>query len=239
MHQIQRIRQRGAAGPAGAPGYPHPGVAAASRRRGSEAAQIRDEVDEVGQRELWIVRHRGPSVALGVTRPFHDHRVGIQDRLDEIARWMVPSHTGELGPGRGRRRELLAGHGVARIAVVLHEDAAASRLVAGWGREEPSARNAAAGVEPGDRRANGSGRLLHVLVVRHLGVARRCRLAQHCRAGEHRDCQQGLGGQERDEARGQPSASPGRGPAKTSSARRKSRASPRRRRRSSRRATTA
>jgi len=65
--------------------------------RAVEAFRIRHEVDQFGDRQpVAIVRHGGQPVRVDVPRTVDDQRVGIQDRLQQIA-GLAASDAGEIG----------------------------------------------------------------------------------------------------------------------------------------------
>ena len=98
-------------------------------RRRREAADVGDEVQQLGQREaVAVVGHDRPPVRARVAGPGDDDRIGFENRLGEVLRGMVVAHAGQRGAAaRGVRAD--GGNRlpspVTLVALELGEDLAA------------------------------------------------------------------------------------------------------------------
>ena len=97
--RLGRLRAH-ALGPHGPRGRAH--HVAGVRAAGLERREIRDEVAELLQRHVGVVRHRRVAVGADVARAFDEDRVGIEDRLGEVRGRMMRAHAGEVGPDLAR-----------------------------------------------------------------------------------------------------------------------------------------
>src|SRR5262249_41968845 len=126
------------------------GLVAVLVRASVEALDVRDQVDELGEREaIAIIRHDRPALRSDVSRPRENHRTWIPDRLREVLGGRARALAGEPGPdvaGAAAPRKVRL-HLVALVALELGEDLAPRLRIPRRERELPTARHTAAAMQ--------------------------------------------------------------------------------------------